>query len=87
MPDPQPFVHTGRRIGAYDILEVIGHGGMGKVYRAARADGKFDRRVAIKLVRLDVFCALDRCTVESNAIFFLNLADRSNCSFNFSDRG
>ena len=42
---------TGRRIGAYDILEEIGHGGMGEVYRAVRADGEFDREVAVKLVR------------------------------------
>jgi serine/threonine protein kinase len=42
---------TGRRIGAYDILVEIGHGGMGEVYRAVRADGEFDREVAVKLVR------------------------------------
>ena len=42
---------TGRRIGAYDILEEIGHGGMGEVYRAVRADGEFDREVAVKVVR------------------------------------
>ena len=42
---------TGRRIGAYDILEEIGRGGMGEVYRAVRADGEFDREVAVKLVR------------------------------------
>jgi eukaryotic-like serine/threonine-protein kinase len=42
---------TGRRIGAYDVLEEIGRGGMGEVYRAVRADGEFDRQVAVKLVR------------------------------------
>jgi eukaryotic-like serine/threonine-protein kinase len=42
---------TGRRISAYDILEEIGRGGMGEVYRAVRADGEFDREVAVKLVR------------------------------------
>ena len=28
----------GRRIGVYQIIEEIGHGGMGEVYAAARAD-------------------------------------------------
>ena len=42
----------GRRIGPYQILAEIGHGGMGEVYRAARMDGQFDQEVAIKLVRV-----------------------------------
>jgi len=49
--ETQQSARTGRRIGAYDILEEIGHGGMGEVYRAVRADGEFDREVAVKLVR------------------------------------
>src|SRR5262249_6395661 len=40
-----------RRIGAYQIAEEIGHGGMGEVYRAVRADGQYTKEVAIKLVR------------------------------------
>lgn len=35
-------------VGAYRLLEPIGHGGMGTVWLAARSDGRFDRRVAIK---------------------------------------
>src|SRR5215471_2165802 len=40
-----------RRVGAYQVLEEIGHGGMGEVYRAIRADGQYTKEVAIKLVR------------------------------------
>jgi len=44
------FSH-GQRLGPYRILSVIGRGGMGLVYLAQRADGKFDQRVAIKVVQ------------------------------------
>ena len=41
----------GRRLGAYRLLELIGVGGMGEVYRAARADDQYRKQVAVKLVR------------------------------------
>ncbi|HEU4664035.1 MAG TPA: serine/threonine-protein kinase, partial [Dokdonella sp.] len=39
------------RIGAYRVLRPIGEGGMGTVYLAERADGAFEQRVAIKLIK------------------------------------
>jgi eukaryotic-like serine/threonine-protein kinase len=40
----------GARLGAYQIVECIGSGGMGSVYRAVRADDLFRKEVAIKIV-------------------------------------
>jgi serine/threonine protein kinase len=40
----------GRKIGAYEITALIGHGGMGRVYRARRFDAEYEKEVAIKLV-------------------------------------
>lgn len=39
----------GVRIGAFELLEAIGVGGMGRVHRARRVDGSFEQEVAIKL--------------------------------------
>lgn len=41
----------GLRAGPWRLLEKIGQGGMGTVYLAERADGAFDKRAAIKLLR------------------------------------
>jgi serine/threonine protein kinase len=40
----------GRRVGPYLIESEIGRGGMGSVWRARRADGRFEGTVAIKFV-------------------------------------
>ncbi|MGD9547330.1 MAG: tetratricopeptide repeat protein [Candidatus Krumholzibacteriia bacterium] len=40
-----------QRIGPYRILERVGTGGMGVVYRARRDDDQFEQEVALKLVR------------------------------------
>jgi serine/threonine protein kinase/tetratricopeptide (TPR) repeat protein len=41
----------GRRLGAYQIVERLGEGGMGEVYRAFRADDQYRKQVALKVVR------------------------------------
>ncbi|HEX7070801.1 MAG TPA: serine/threonine-protein kinase, partial [Rhodothermales bacterium] len=46
-----PTAGEGARIGPYRLLRVIGQGGMGTVYLAERADGQFERKVALKLGR------------------------------------
>ena len=46
---PDPWV--GKHIGSYQLVEMIGSGGMGEVYRAIRADDEYKKQVAIKLIR------------------------------------
>jgi len=45
---------VGRRIGSYEIVKEIGHGGMGAVYLAIRADDQYQKRVAIKLIKTGI---------------------------------
>jgi len=52
MLDPESTdAWLGRQIGPYRLLEEIGEGGMGLVYRAVRADEQYRKEVAIKLLR------------------------------------
>ena len=37
----------------YELEREVGHGGMGTVYLANRADQEFRKRVAIKLIRVE----------------------------------
>jgi serine/threonine protein kinase/tetratricopeptide (TPR) repeat protein len=62
------------RIGAYQIIDQLGRGGMGEVYRAARADGQYDKQVAIKLVRvgLDTAFLLERFRHERQILASLD---------------
>lgn len=64
-PAPEPS-RVGRRIGPYLVQELIAHGGMGEVFAAVRADGQYEKRVAIKLVRsgFDSGLIVDRFRTE-----------------------
>src|SRR5262245_54127676 len=63
---------SGTRVGSYEILSLIGSGGMGEVYRAR--DAQLDRDVAIKV--LPNFSAdpdrLRRFELEARATAALN---------------
>jgi eukaryotic-like serine/threonine-protein kinase len=41
----------GSRVGPYRLCERLGRGGMGEVFAAVRADGQYEHRVALKIVR------------------------------------
>lgn len=48
--DVEP-IPAGTRLGPWEVIESVGAGGMGEVYRGERADGTFDMQVAIKVIR------------------------------------
>ena len=46
---PEPAL-SGVSVGAYRLVSPIGHGGMGSVWLGERSDGRFEARVAVKLL-------------------------------------
>ncbi len=42
----------GQSLGVYTLVSQIGHGGMGTVWLAERNDGRFERRVAVKVLNI-----------------------------------
>jgi serine/threonine-protein kinase len=62
LPDDESEVapaFAGCRAGAWRLIREIGHGGMGVVWEAERADGQFQQRAAIKLLRASLFSERD----------------------------
>ncbi|MEO7325883.1 MAG: serine/threonine-protein kinase, partial [Dokdonella sp.] len=49
--DDVQSVRAGERIGPWRLIEELGRGGMGVVWLAERADGEFEQRAALKLIK------------------------------------
>jgi serine/threonine protein kinase len=64
----------GDRIGHYRVIQEIGHGGMGLVYRATRADQEFQMQVAIKVAKtgMDTATILERFRHERQILASLD---------------
>ncbi|TDP72618.1 serine/threonine-protein kinase [Roseateles toxinivorans] len=61
---------TGQRLGAWEIVRPLGAGGMGEVFEARRADGQYEGRAAIKLLKrgMDSAAVLQRFALERQAL-------------------
>jgi len=72
--DSHTSLAVGRRVGVYQIIAEIAHGGMGAVYRAKRVDGQYEKEVAVKLVRvgLETSFALERFRHERQILASLD---------------
>src|SRR5215475_6122647 len=66
---------VGRRIGPYVLLRLLGEGGMGRVFLAARADEQYQQLVAIKLMHAELWQSermLERFRAERQILANLN---------------
>ena len=54
LPDHPVASLAGQTVGSYRLLQNIGRGGMGDVWLAERSDGRFEKQVAVKLLRFAV---------------------------------
>ena len=71
---PAQAAHVGQRLGAWEVVRAIGEGGMGEVFEARRADGAFEGRAAVKVLKrgMDSAAVLQRFALERQALARLN---------------
>ncbi len=50
LADDPALLQPGSRVGPFRVLRRLGHGGLGVVYLAERADGAFEQEVALKVI-------------------------------------
>jgi serine/threonine protein kinase/tetratricopeptide (TPR) repeat protein len=64
----------GRLVGPYRVVREIGRGGMGAVYLAERADGQYQQRVALKVIKrgMDTEQVLTRFRAERQILASLD---------------
>ena len=62
--------HIGARLGGWQITRRLGSGGMGEVFEARRADGSYEGRAAVKLLKrgMDSSAVLQRFALERQAL-------------------
>lgn len=72
-PQPSsPDDRSGERLGVWRLEKLIGSGGMGSVYRAARADDAYTKTVAIKFLLFDAGDLRRRFALEQRILGALN---------------
>jgi non-specific serine/threonine protein kinase/serine/threonine-protein kinase len=65
---------VGRLVGPYRVVRELGRGGMGAVYLAERADGQYEQRVALKVIKrgMDTEHVLARFRAERQILALLD---------------
>jgi len=62
--------HIGARLGGWQVTRRLGSGGMGEVFEARRADGSYEGRAAVKLLKrgMDSTAVLQRFALERQSL-------------------